>query len=353
MTHLKKKVLIFIGFLPLIVFLFSCGKEPELEEYPFLTFEDRSIPSVYNCLDFDVVDEEIIFVCNNITIEQKIGFYHSPDGGKEWNKIGTIPYDFEFYDLDFKSISFVDEMNGIVVFNDFAYRTFDGGNTWNPITVTFPQNQEEQKLVFAGKNQNNQFILADFKAFSDSPDGIYVLNPTENEATMLYQFPNPNELHFSHGRINNNHLYLFTQQSSFGIKHILHLDLTNEKLDSLTPEDYNINTISDVVHGNDRYLLLYGKYSVRFYGDYEHFKYVGYATSFKSLAYLEQDDLFIVGGETAMHWHKNGAWETIRNEVGKGKIDGIDIKKMKVFSKDFLYLMGSHHFSKARIHEVE
>src|SRR5688572_16802773 len=102
--------------LSLILFAFTTCKKQVRETVAVIEFEDISIPENIDVKHFSFPTLNTGYVAGK-------SLYKTSDGGKNWLKLSLTG--------NIAGVEFFDEQKGICIMNGLAYKTFDGGLTWD------------------------------------------------------------------------------------------------------------------------------------------------------------------------------------------------------------------------------
>lgn len=194
--------LILNSFIFLVLFNFSsCKKDGGIvQKQVVISKIDLSISTDYDIVDFDVVTDKLYFALaydgSNL-----IKVFRTKDGGKNWVKLNGLGFLSKP-----QSIAFTDEYNGIVVAENGAIRTYNGGANWSSKLELNTPIDFASSFIFAGKTENNEFLLVESgqlqgtntrRIFTSAPTSVYY-------STIFSSTVDENEYnfcHFSDGKI--------------------------------------------------------------------------------------------------------------------------------------------------------
>jgi hypothetical protein len=179
-VKLKVHFVLFLAFLSVL----SCKKDGGIiEEQLVITKVSKSIPTTFDIVEFDVVDENHIFAAAKSGYQIKL--FKTENAGTNWEELNTPAVTNVSI---IQSLVFFDENNGVIVLDKRAYRTNDGGYNWDLDYIKIlppPGASYAYQFIFAGKNDNNELLLVESTGSSWAPNRMFTSAPSSNTYTMI------------------------------------------------------------------------------------------------------------------------------------------------------------------------
>lgn len=310
----------------------SCKKDGGIvNEQLIVSKIDLSLPTDLDIFDFDIVDENLYFVAAGDGSVLKI--FRTNDGGKNWVELNKP--EVVFID-DIQSISFIDENNGIIVCDNEAFRTYNGGADWTSKIQLNTPNSFADEFIFAGKTENNEFILVESsklttfgfrRVFTTAPNSlsyntIFSINVDDN----IYDYA-----HYADGKL----VYFCRGFNCPNTK----IATFNTSTLNFTTLDIEINNkIGDAIYFGDA-LYVAENYVIHY--SFPNSDYIG---SFKnknpeSFTSIEKIGNYLVAvGRNQIVTNYRGYWEEAINKAGKPMIG--EFLKVKNFNDKYFLVSG-------------
>lgn len=321
----------------------SCNKDVGIVEKVFTVSKiDRSINTDYDIVEFSVVNENLIFAFGVSNGDIKI--FKTTNGGVSWSEINKP--NASYTSLTVHSIVFFDENNGVVVFNEKAYRTYNGGQSWSSISATIPgSGNYAYNFIFAGKNENNELILAESTSNSWYDDHIFISDPTSTSYTMVGTINHDGDgydfCHYSHGKL----LYI-TRDFNYFDDELYSFDLTTSVRDTINL--YGI-IVNDAMYAENRYVFA-GETGKVFFNNVstnewntDYYNY--HDNDYYSIE--EIDSYFVAVANRSISSNYHGRWQEAINYDGSGhtehfrKVQKIDNTHFYVSGNDGVFIKAS------------
>jgi hypothetical protein len=345
---MKIKSLFLIAFytgLSVTVLLFgACNKDAGIIEKVFTVSKiDRSIDTDFDIVEFSVVNENLVFALGVRNSEFKL--FKTSNGGVLWSEI-NYPNVSTTFNIIIHSIVFFDDNNGAVVINDKAYRTFNGGQSWTIISApTGSSGGSAYRFIYAGKNENNELILAEATDNSWYDDHIFISNPSSSTYVLVGTINHDGDgydyCHYSNGKL----LYITRDFNDFEDR-LYSFDMTTSVRDTV---DLMGHIVNDAMYAENRYISVceLGKlffdevytydWNVDFYNfhDYDYY------------SIDEIDGYYVTVANKSITSNYRGKWEEVINYDGSAhiehfrKIQKIDNKNFYISGNDGVFIKAS------------
>ena len=331
---MRSFVSVVILILGSITFL-GCSKEAGVIEYKFgVTKIDRSIPTDYDIVEFSVVTEEICFAIGQNNDFFKL--FKTTDGGINWTVLNN-PSISSQWDLNIQSIVFFDANNGVIVLQNNAYRTYDGGQSWTGIgTNDYTGSNYVTQFSFAGKNESNELVLAESNGNSWYDNHIYTSLANGTNYDLIAHFSHDGT-QFDYGNYSNGKLFYITRDFNHWEGEIYAYNFNLGTMETLSVSGA---IPMDVHFANGRTVLARESGKINFHGgtsqewnvDYYNF----HAEDYPSIELI--DDFYIAVAEQSISSNFNGIWEEALNIDGSGHTE--HFMKVQKINNESVYISG-------------
>lgn len=320
-----------------IVALFSrCHKDAgTIEKRLVATTIIRSIPTDFDIVEFSLVSADICFAIGVKDNLYKI--FRTIDGGRHWD----LTYTSAFNDLEIQSIVFVDEFNGIIVFNNHAYRTYDGGATWstNYINILPPPGESyAYDFIYAGKTAANEFLLVESNGNSWIDNRIFTSSPFSSNYSMIASFEHDGDRH-DYGHYCNGKLFYLARDFNYWDEKVYMYDLATQVMDTLdVPGSYG-TAVLDAMYADERVVLVRESGKLQFYdGNWEKDYYNFHGEDYYSVDFI--DPYFVAVANKSITSNYAGVWEEAIKPDGSGFKENF-MKVVKIDQTSF-YISGAN-----------
>lgn len=320
--------------IPAALFLTSCNKDAGvIEKFPAVTKIDRSINTSYDIVEFSIVSEDIIFAAGKD--EDSFKLFKTLNGGLTWTEM-TNPTSGST-DQNVQSIEFFDELNGVFVYNNKAYRTYDGGASWTTIEVTY-NSDFCNEFIFAGKTEDNKLLLAEWSQGYLHDNHIYTSDPS----STVYSYKGAvigGPYFFDYAHYHDGKLLYFSHSNfnSWEYK-VYQYDMNTANIDVL--QDYQ-EIVNDglCVNGKTIFARQHGKIEV-----YESENYEANVESYKYHIYDYHsidliDNYFVAVANKSISSNKMGVWQEFYNTDRTSHTE--HFYKVKKFDNASFYISGA------------
>lgn len=323
----------------LIFFLLSgCRKDGGITENRVtVTKTDLSIPTNCDIVEFCSVNEDMIFAIGTAP-DGLVKLFKTSDGGKSWEEmnlpaISSGPL--------IQSIVFLDEFNGIVVFDNRAYRTYDGGGSWSSYikAVYPPDGNYSYDFIFAGKTDSGDFLLVESNGNPWIDNHIYISSAYANDYTVIASFNHDGD-RYDHGHYANGKFFYIARDFNNWEQTVLMYDLSTGQMNTLQVLD-NTRLVMDAIYANGKvaFARMDGKinFAIVNSGD-ESDTYRLHDNDYHSIEFA--DNYFIAVAERSITTNFNGKWEEAINPDGTGHTE--HFMKIQKISQTHFYISGTN-----------
>lgn len=310
----------FLSLLAITLLFSGCQKEPVIIDYQLvITKTDRSINTDADVVIFDVINASS-YVAAAETDNGRVEIYTTSDGGKNW-ELRTSPINFS-NDLRIQGIAFLDTLNGVVIVDNKAYRTYDGALSWIQLNSIVPTSGSDDANYFFGvsKSDHNEFLLYENNANSWYDNKVLLSAASSGTYDLLFSFDHSGE-EYDYGHYSNGKFYYLSRDFNFFFdQNVYVLDLYTLDRDTLHI-NYFQEIPRDAVFSNGRHYLACATGKVYAFGSsYNSDNYYNY----HDLAYngIEtMGDYEIAVAEKSISTNYTGTWEEALNLDGSGQFE--------------------------------
>lgn len=308
----------FLSILSLsMLLLYSCDKDGGIiDERLAITKTDCSIPTDYAIVEFCVVTENVCFAIGQKDDNFKL--FKTLNGGQTWIQMSDPGFNYE-WDLTIQSIVFFDDLNGVVVINSKAYRTYDGGESWSDYIKLLPPPGASYayQYIFAGKTDDNKLLLVESQGNSWLDDRMFTSEPSGVTYTQIASFDNNSGTKSDYGHYSNGKFFYLTRDFNYWDEEVYVYDFATADMDTL---DVFGHIPRDAIYANGRTVLVRESGKLNFHGgtseewnvDYYNF----HEKDYHSIDLI--DNYFVAVADGSITTNYNGRWEEVFNRDGTG-----------------------------------
>lgn len=313
----------------------ACTKDGGIiENRLVVTKIDRSIPTDYNIVEFNVVSENICFAIGQKDDAFKL--FKTLNGGQSWQEMSS-PGFTSVWDLVIQSIVFFDANNGVIVLDNRAFRTYNGGASWSTVGVSTPSDYSND-FIYAGKTEANELILVESNGNSWIPNDIFKSSPSSTQYTTLATFDHDGSRH-DYGHYSNGKFFYLMRDFNIWDDKVYVFDIATGQIDTI---DVPGVAPMDAMFADGRILFArkLGKlnfndwssdvWNVDFYNFHNEDYY--------SIEHI--DDYFVAVANGSISSNYNGVWEEVINTDGTGHTEQF-FKIQKIDNSNF-YISGEN-----------
>lgn len=329
-----------------LLLLFACNKDKGIiEEQLVVTKIDRSIPTDYDIVEFDVVNENLCFALG--LKEGDIKLFKTLNGGVNWTEITGFTVSIDYNDK-VQSIVFFDENNGVIVADNRAHRTYNEGQTWSNVGATSnpPSSSYATSFIFAGKTENNELIIAESQGNSWYPDHIFTSAPASTQYSHIGTIDN-NGNRFDYGRYSNGKLFYLVRDFNYWNDVIPMFDYASGNVEQLDVYDYG-GLPMDAMFVNDRIIFARQNGKIDFYDqvseEWNVDWYNFHENHYYSIDFI--DHYYVAVANNSISTNFSGIWEEAINPDGNGHKENF-LKVKKIDGSNFFVSGAAGIFYKA------
>lgn len=295
----------------LLILITSCEKEPVIIEQQLVVSKiDKSIDTDADIMDFDIVDENTFFAIgrNGSTIE----IHKTSNGGTSWTSCAT-----PIASGNIQGIAFLDALNGIVVINDRAYRTYDGALSWSsPIVAPYGSGNYASDFVSVGKTENDEFILLESNENSWYDNHIFTSTASGTTYTEIFSHNHSGE-RFDYGHYINGKYFYLTRDFNGWEYEIYMFDIN-----TLTRDTIGINhfIVRDAIYDNGQVVVVSEDGKIHVPGSYDpEDRYNYHANDYNSIETMGSYYVAVANRSISCNYYGN--WEEAWEVDGTGHED--------------------------------
>ena len=319
-----------------LLFLGSCKKDAGvIDSRTGVTKINRFIPTDYSIQEFSVVDENLIFAMGVKYSQLKL--FKTTDGGVNWSEM-SIPAILDPNNMTLQSIVFFDADNGMIVVNNRAYRTYDGGQTWGGYIQLLPPpgSSYSYQFIFAGKLANGDFFLVESTGSWWAENRMFTSQPYALGYTQINSYTH-DFTRFDYGHLcNGKFIYLVRDFNDWDNK-LYVFDLATSLTDTLEIQGY---IPRDAYYADGKYTLVRETGKINVYDSYAEEDYYNFhEEDYHSIERI--DDYYVAVANKSITTNYSGQWKEVQGADGLGHAEFFR-KVQKVENSKYFYISGDN-----------
>jgi len=240
--------------------------------------------------------------------------------------------------LNIQSIAFLDALNGIVVANDRAYRTFNGGASWTKLQSIVPTSASASATYFFAvtRKDSNTFLLFENDGNSTFNNLVLSSEASSNQYELEHSFSSYG-VEFNNGHLSNNKFYVFPRNNAEG-PYVRVLHLPNYSWSLLNNEAFTYAP-NDAVFVDGKHILACKTGKIYPYGSagYSSERYNYHDEDYQSIESMGTYQIAVA--EKGISTNYNGKWEEAVEIDGTGHSENFFF--IRQFDSDHFLISGS------------